>query len=183
MSDALQRVTHTHTSASRSTQYLTFTLANEPFAIPISLVREVVEFHGMTRIPLTTPALPGVLNLRGAVVPLMDLSVRFGRGPTRVGRRTCVVVVELPAGAEVSHVGLTVDSVSEALEVDERQLERRPAFGTGLRADFVAGMLNLSGRFVVVLEVQTVLSLGELEQLVSEGSFEGPSGQRREASA
>jgi purine-binding chemotaxis protein CheW len=172
MGDTIQRITRQDASVSRTSQYLTFMLAEELFAIPISLVREVVEFQGMTRIPLTPAALPGVLNLRGAVVPLVDLSVRFGRAPTRVSRRTCVVVVELSVEAERSHVGVIVDSVSEALEVDENQLERRPSFGTGLRTDFVAGMLNLSGRFVVVLDVQTVLSFEELEQLVSAGSTE-----------
>jgi purine-binding chemotaxis protein CheW len=184
MGEAIQR--RVGEGASRS-QYLTFMLADELFAIPISLVREVVEFQGMTRIPLTPPALPGVLNLRGSVVPLVDLSVRFGRAPTRVSRRTCVVVVELPAQTELSHVGVIVDSVSEALEVEERQLERRPAFGTGLRVDFVAGMLNLSGRFVVVLDVHTVLSFAELEQLVSSGFAEAKSQEgsklQREASA
>jgi purine-binding chemotaxis protein CheW len=166
MGEAIQVRTSQGADVSRTSQYLTFKLAEELFAVPISRVREVVEFQGMTRIPLSPPALPGVLNLRGAVVPLVDLSVRFGRPPTRFSRRTCVVVVELPVEAELSHVGVIVDSVSEALEVDERQLERRPAFGTGLRADFVAGILNLGGRFVVVLDVQTVLCAAELEQLV-----------------
>jgi purine-binding chemotaxis protein CheW len=170
MGEAIQRIQEP--GVSRISQYLTFLLAEELSAIPISLVREVVEFQGMTRIPLSPPGLPGVLNLRGAVVPLVDLSVRFGRPPARSSRRTCVVIVEQMVEAELSYVGVIVDSVSEALEVDERQLERRPAFGTGLRADFVAGMLNLSGRFVVVLDVQTVLSFVELEQLVHDGARE-----------
>lgn len=178
MTAAITKVTRESagTDSARSLQYLTFFLSGELYAVPIETIREVVEFQGLTRIPLAPPAVPGVLNLRGAVVPVVDLSVRFGRAATEVGRRTCVVIVEAETEEGLQAVGLIVDAVSEALEIAAHQLEQRPAFGSGLRADFVAGMLNLEGRFVVVLDMRVVLSLSELEQLVS-GSV-GSSGTR-----
>jgi purine-binding chemotaxis protein CheW len=157
----------THDEEPQSRQYLTFVLAGELYAVPIETIREVVEFHGLTRIPLAPAVVPGVLNLRGSVVPVVDLAVRFGSTATAIGRRTCVVIVETETDEGLQPMGLIVDAVSEALEINPQQLEQRPAFGTGLRRDFVLGMLNLADRFVVVLDMRVVLSLSELEQLVS----------------
>ena len=152
-----------------TSQYLTFTLGTELFAVPIETIREVIEFHGLTRIPLAPAVVPGVLNLRGQVIPIVDLSVRFGRAPTVVGRRTCVIVVEMMFEDAMQPIGVIVDSVSEAREATSVQLEQRPAFGAGIRSDFVAGMLDVAGNFVIVLDVRNVLSMAELESLVSEG--------------
>jgi purine-binding chemotaxis protein CheW len=183
-----QRGTRNHApgeprGAAASCQYLTFTVDHELYAIPIALVREVVEFQSITRIPLSPPVVPGVLNLRGAVVPVVDLAVRFGKQATKVGRRTCVVIVEMRVEEAVQPVGVLVDSVSEALEVSADRLEQRPMFGAGLRAEFVAGMLNLEGRFVVVLELESVLSMSELERLVSGRDFEASPTQTRRLAA
>ena len=166
---ALAKVSPTEERAAVVTsQYLTFTLASELFAVPIETIREVIEFHGITRIPLAPAAVPGVLNLRGQVIPIVDLSVRFGRAPTAVGRRTCVIVVEMMFEEGMQPIGVIVDSVSEALEATPGQLEQRPTFGTGIRSDFVDSMLDVAGNFVIVLDLRTVLSMSELESLVSE---------------
>jgi purine-binding chemotaxis protein CheW len=149
-----------------SVQYLTFTLGAELFALPIAPIREIIEFQGLTEIPLTPAFLRGVINLRGAVVPVIDLSVRFGRAATEIGRRTCVVIVEVGLEDGVHPLGMIVDAVNEVLEVEPGRIEAKPGFGAGLRADFVAGMLNLGGRFVVTLDIESVLSSAELEQLV-----------------
>lgn len=153
--------------ASQTSQYLTFTLGNELFAVPIAPIREIIEFPGLTEIPMTPAFLRGVINLRGAVVPVIDLSLRFGRAATQVGRRTCVVIVEVPHEEGLQPVGVIVDTVSAVLDVEDASIDQRPGFGTGLRTDFVAGMLNLGGKFVVVLDMNNVLSSDELEQLVS----------------
>ncbi|MEC5400241.1 chemotaxis protein CheW [Uliginosibacterium sp. H1] len=158
---------HSGIQAMGTQQYLTFTLGNELFALPIAPIREIIEFPGLTEIPLTPAFLRGVINLRGAVVPVIDLSVRFGRTATEIARRTCIVIVEVNIEDSVHPLGVIVDTVSEVLEVDPNQIEQRPGFGAGLRADFVAGMLNLGGRFVVVLDVSNVLSPDELENLIS----------------
>lgn len=183
MTSALARVASSSASSAEpsSLQYLTFVLASELYAVPIETIREVIEFQGLTRIPLAPAAVPGVVNLRGSVVPVVDLSVRFDKGATQVGRRTCVVIVETETDEGLQAVGLIVDAVSEALEVSPAQLEQRPAFGSGLRGDFVLGMLNLDGRFVVVLDMRAVLSLAELEQLVNVAAgIEGASAGGRE---
>jgi purine-binding chemotaxis protein CheW len=110
--------------------------------------------------------------------------VRIGGPPATIGRRTCVIIVELQVDDGLQPLGVIVDAVSEALQVEARQLEQRPAFGAGLRTEFVAGMLNLSGRFVVVLDLPQILSLTELEQLITKEALASDSApQSREASA
>jgi len=165
-------------------QYLMFTLRDACYAVAIESIREVVELHSLTRIPLAPAVVPGVLNLRGSVVPVVDLSVRIGGPPTVIGRRTCVIIVEMRVDEGLQPLGVLVDAVSEALEVEARQLEHRPAFGAGLPTEFVAGMLNLSGRFVVVLDLAELLALSALEQLVTQEALSGDlSWQKRDASA
>ena len=170
MGQALVRSSSRHGATEGTSQYLTFTLGSELLAVRIGVIREVIELPCLTRIPLTPAEVPGVLNLRGAVIPVIDLAARLGRGPTVFGRRTCVMIVELADAAASAPLGVIVDTVSEALEVAGAQVEERPAFGAGLRPDFVAEMLNLAGRFVVVLDMEQVLSLRELEQLVTDAT-------------
>lgn len=159
--------------SSPTRQYLTFTLGKELFAVAIAPIREIIEFPGLTEVPMTPEFLRGVINLRGAVVPVVDLSVRFGRAATQVGRRTCVVIVEVPHEEGLQPVGVIVDAVSAVLDVNDDSIEERPGFGAGLRTDFVSGMLNLGGKFVVVLEMNNVLSPDELEQLVTSSTSMG----------
>lgn len=167
-----------------ASQYLTFTTGRELFALPIAVIREVVEFNGMTRVPLAPAAVPGVLNLRGAVVPVVDLAARLSRAPTTIGRRTCVIVVETLIEGSLQPMGVIVDAVSEALMVDQQQIEHKPAFGAGLRSEFVASMLRLDGHFVVVLDVDKLLSIAELDALVRESALHerlAPTMSEREA--
>ncbi|HLV16358.1 MAG TPA: chemotaxis protein CheW [Pseudomonas sp.] len=147
-------------------QYLMFTLGRETFGCRIACIREIIECPPMTAIPLTPAFLRGVINLRGAVVPVIDLSVRFERGATRLAERTCIVIVEV-AGAEGAQLlGVIVDGVTEVLEVDTADLETRPSLGAGIRADFVAGMIRQGDQFVLALDMDRVLSGEELERLV-----------------
>lgn len=147
-------------------QFLTFRLGAERFAIAIQAIREIIEFPGLTAIPLTPPFLAGVINLRGAVVPVIDLSVRFGRAKTEVGRRTCIVIAEVAVDSELQPLGVIVDAVDEVVDVDAAQIEMRPNFGAGIRADFVSGMLRQANSFVVALNLDKVLSAEELEQMI-----------------
>ena len=147
-------------------QYLTFTLGKDIFAVEIAPIREIIEYPGLTGIPMTPEFLRGVINLRGAVVPVIDLAVRFGRPLTPVGRRTCVVIVEIAGDTESLPLGILVDGVNEVLEVDAEKVEDRPDFGLGLRPDFVRGMIKREGGFIVILDTSKVLSTAELEKLV-----------------
>jgi len=147
-------------------QFLTLTLGQELFALPIEHIREIIEFGGLTEIPLMPPFLRGVINLRGAVVPVIDLAVRFGREATAIAKRTCIVIVEVAQGERMQLLGIIVDAVNEVLAVEGHQLENRPAFGAGIRADFIAGILKQNEQFIIVLDIPQVLSLDELAELV-----------------
>lgn len=166
--------TRTGDEAVGTCQYLTFMLGTEAFAIPIVHVKEIIEFSGLTSIPLMPSFLRGVINLRGSVVPVVDLQSRFGRGETGIHKRTCVVIVELNQHDETSSIGIMVDAVSEVLSVEVGQIEARPAFGTDIRADFIDGILNLDGRFIITLDIQQVLSVDEMAALVGMGDRNAP---------
>lgn len=147
-------------------QFLTLTLGEELFALPIEHIREIIEFGGLTEIPLMPSFLRGVINLRGAVVPVIDLSVRFGRERTTIAKRTSIVILEVPHGDDLQLLGIIVDAVNAVLEVQPQQLENRPNFGARIRADFIAGILKQNEQFIIVLDIPQVLSLDELAELV-----------------
>lgn len=151
-------------------QYLMFNLSGETYGVGIHAIREIIEYPGVTAIPLAPRFLHGVINLRGAVVPVLDLSVRFGQEPTRINRRTCIVVVEVAQGDNLHMLGVLVDGVTEVREVEPGEVERKPQFGTGLRNDFVIGMLRREQGFIPILDIASVLSLVELETLIEAGS-------------
>jgi purine-binding chemotaxis protein CheW len=149
-----------------SRQFLTFLVGSESFAMPIGSIREIIEFGGLTEVPLMPDFLRGVINLRGSVVPVIDLSVRFGRAPTVEAKRTCIIIMELVQDEQMLLLGVMVDAVSAVLSIGVDHIEPRPSFGAGIRADFIEGMINVSERFIVVLDVQRVLSVDELASLL-----------------
>lgn len=144
--------------------YLIFTLNDDIFAIDILRIREIIEFGTLTEVPMMPETIRGVINLRGAVVPVIDLSARFGRGRTDVAKRTCVVILEVAMGDDDAPqvLGIVVDAVNEVQEIPAEQIEPPPSFGTCLRTDFIAGMGRMAGRFVIILDLARVLSLDEL---------------------
>ncbi|EJM98197.1 chemotaxis protein CheW [Herbaspirillum sp. YR522] len=149
-----------------SRQFLTFLVGRESFAMPIENIREIIEFGGLTEIPLMPSFLRGVINLRGAVVPVIDLSVRFGRAPTVFAKRTCIIIMELEQDGQLLLLGVMVDAVSAVLTLDASTIEPRPSFGAGIRAAFIEGMIRVNECFVVVLDVKEVLSVDELSSLL-----------------
>ena len=153
--------------AEQAGQYLMFTLGSETFACPIHSIREIIECPAMTAIPLSPAFLRGVINLRGAVVPVIDLSVRFERGLTTLGERTCIVIVEIESGDVTQLLGVIVDGVTAVLEVERHDIESKPSLGSGIRAEFVAGMIRRDDLFVLMLDMARVLSNDELEGLVA----------------
>ncbi|MFZ5444619.1 MAG: chemotaxis protein CheW [Myxococcota bacterium] len=160
-------------SSTRSVEkLLTFRVGSEFFAIPIARIREVLQFERITSIPTMPPVVRGVLNLRGSVVPVLDLSVRFGRERIEQGRRTCVVILELQHDEQLLIVGVLVDQVNEVVGVDAANLSRPPSFGASVRSDFVRGVASIGGRFVIVLDVAHVLSVEELANLADLGSLD-----------
>lgn len=146
-------------------QYLIFTLAGETLAIGILAIKEIIEYGELTEVPMMPEAVRGVINLRGAVVPVIDLAARFGRTRTQVSRRTCIVIVEIEEQGSRHDVGVIVDTVNEVLEIAPADIEPAPSFGAKIRTDFIAGMGKVAGRFVILLDIAKVLSLDELGEL------------------
>ena len=146
-------------------QYLTFSVSNETFGIAISAIKEIIEYRAPTDVPMMPPFIRGVINLRGRVVPVVDLSVRFGRPRMDVVRRTCIVILEVQDGEERQQIGAVVDAVSAVVDIPETDIEPPPQFGAKLRADFISGMGKLGEKFVIILSVDRVLSVEELATL------------------
>jgi purine-binding chemotaxis protein CheW len=152
-------------AAADHAQYLTFMLGGEAFAIGILAIKEIIEYGGLTTVPMMPECIRGVINLRGAVVPVMDLSSRFGRAPTAITKRTCIVIVEIDNGGEQQVVGAMVDAVNAVLEIPASEIEPAPSFGAKIRTDFIEGMGKVNGKFVILLKVDKVLSVDEIGEL------------------
>lgn len=147
-------------------QYLTFFIRSEEYAVGILRVKEILEYETVTRVPGTPSHVRGVINLRGAVLPVVDLAAKFGHDETAATRTTCIVVVETRVDRDLLAVGLLADAVSQVIELDSEQIEPPPSFGTGVRIDFLTGMGKLDGRLVLVLELDRVLAPVELLEVV-----------------
>ena len=163
---------HQLAAAGEANQYLTFALSGEMFAVGILNVKEIIEYGNLTEIPMMPAFIRGVINLRGAVVPVIDLSARFGAKVAEIGRRTCIVIVEVQMEEGRHDIGILVDAVSEVLEIPGKEIELPPAFGAKIRADFIAGMGKVNQKFVIILNIQRVLSVDEMAGLANIG--QGP---------
>jgi purine-binding chemotaxis protein CheW len=152
--------------SSETQQFLTFLLGGEMYALGILNVKEIIEYGQLTEIPMMPSTIRGVINLRGAVVPVVDLAARFGGHPSEVQRRTCIVIVEVTQEDQKIDIGIMVDAVSEVLEIARSEIEPPPSFGAKIRADFIDGMGKVSGKFVIILNITRVLSVDEITELV-----------------
>lgn len=153
-----------------SMQYLTFMLGKEMFALNILSVKEIIEYGQLTEVPKMPGFIRGVINLRGAVVPVIDLGARFDKGETQISRKTCVVIVEIALEEDVHTVGVMVDAVNAVLDIEAEQIEPPPSFGTHIRNDFIQGMGKVDERFIIILDVNKVLSLDEIADVVSQNN-------------
>jgi len=142
--------------------HLAFRLGDEVYAIDILRIREIVEYTPPTPVPMMPASVRGVINLRGAVVPVIDLAVRFGHTPTGVGKRTCIVIVETVHADATQVLGLLVDGVNAVMEIADDSIEPAPTFGAKVNTDFIAGMARINGRFVIILDIARVLSIEEM---------------------
>jgi purine-binding chemotaxis protein CheW len=147
-------------------QYLIFTLGREQFAVDILYIKEIIEFSALTEVPMMPGFVRGIINLRGAVVPVIDLMTRFGRGQTEITPRTCVVIVEV-AGDENAVIGVMVDAVCEVIDIDGADIEPPPSFGAHIRPDFIRGMGKINNAFVIMLQLDTVLSVDDMSRLAA----------------
>jgi purine-binding chemotaxis protein CheW len=138
------------------------------YAIPLLGVKEIIEYGGVTPIPTMPEFIRGVINLRGRVVPVMDMSARFGEESTAIGERTCIVILEQDTeGKAQQDMGVVVDGVNAVIDVDLTDIEPPPTFGAKIRTDFILGMWRHEDRFVVVLDLAKVLSVEEITQIAT----------------
>ncbi len=151
-------------------QYLTFVLGGETYAMGILSIKEIIEYGNLTSVPRMPEFIRGVINLRGAVVPVIDLGARFGKHAAGITRRTCIVIVEVANGEETQVVGVVVDAVNEVLEIAGSEIEPAPSFGAHIRADFIEGMGKINDKFVILLNIQQVLSVEEIATLAGQSS-------------
>lgn len=157
-------------SAAEATRYLTFTLQGDAYALDIFHVTEILEQRPLTAVPMTPDFIRGVINLRGRAVPVIDLSLRFGHAETVIGRRTSIIIVTISeaVGAEElmsQQIGVLVDAVNKVVTFTPDDIEPAPAFGAGIRADYISGMAKRDNDFIVVLDIGRVLSLRDIAAL------------------
>ena len=143
-------------------QYLTFRLNGELYAFGILKVKEILEYSGVTRVPMMPDFIQGVINLRGEVVPVINLARRFEMKAQAITKRTCVIIVEVENDGQYQDLGVMVDIVSEVLEIPESDMRNTPGFGARIRTDFIRSMGKLGEDFVIILEEDKVLSVDEL---------------------
>lgn len=165
--------------SSGSERYLTFMLGGEVFALPILDITEIMEYRTLTVVPMMPAFIRGVINLRGRVVPVVDMAARFNRGVTEIARRTSIIIVEVRDGHDgaddtTQDMGILVDAVNKVMHLTSDDIEPPPAFGAGIRADFISGMAKSDGQFIIVLDASRVLSLDEMVHLSRSASAAQP---------
>lgn len=149
-------------SINETVQYLTFKLSSEVFALDVAKVREILELTSITKVPQTPEFMRGVINLRGSVVPVIDMRLKFGMTATEQTVNTCIIVVEVQMEEEVIVLGALADSVQEVIEMEPEQIEAAPHIGTRLNTDFIKGMGKHDGRFIMILDIDKVFTNEEL---------------------
>jgi purine-binding chemotaxis protein CheW len=150
------------TEITETRQYLTFKLGEEVFATDVAKVREVLDFTSITKIPRTPDFMSGVINLRGNVVPVVDLRLCFEMSKTEKTVNTCVVVVEMLLDGEATIIGALADSVEEVIDLEPDQIEPAPKIGTQIRTDFIKGMGKRDSQFIMILDIDRIFSAEEL---------------------
>ncbi len=149
----------------REGKYLTFTLAEEEYGIGILKIKEIIGMMPITTVPRTPGFVKGVINLRGKVIPVMDLRLRFGMEEIEYTERTCIVVVEIEGSSGTVMIGVVVDSVSEVLNIKAEDVEETPTFGSKLDTDYILGMAKMEGGVKILLDIDRVLSEDEISDL------------------
>ena len=149
----------------REGKYLTFTLADEEYGIGILKIKEIIGMMPVTTVPQTPEFVKGVINLRGKVIPVIDLRLRFGMESMDYTERTCIIVVEIDGTSGTVQIGIVVDSVSEVLNIKADEIEDTPTFGTKLKTDYILGMAKMEGGVKILLDINRVLKTEEVELL------------------
>lgn len=157
MSNINQRLVEAREIDSASNQYLSFQVNGQMLAVEILKIKEIIELGRVTVMPMMQQCISGVINLRGSVVPVVDLSARFGQGKTDINRRTCIVILESSRLEDTQVVGFMVEAVSAVVCIDSESIAQPPQFGVGLQTDFLRGIGKVDDEFVLLLNVERLL--------------------------
>lgn len=157
-----------------TTQYLSFKLEDEVFALDISKVREVLDFTTVTKVPRSPEFMRGVINLRGSVVPVVDLRLKFGMSKTERTVNTCIIITEVTVDNETTVLGALTDSVQEVMDLDEEHIEAAPRIGTKLRTEFIKGMGKRDEKFIILLDIDKVFSSDEFARVQGVSTEKSP---------
>ena len=152
-------------------QYLTFSLGDEVFAIDIRSVREIIQYGSLTVVPLMPEFVRGVINLRGAVVPVIDLQSRFGRPVAQMGKKTCVIIFDVGPDGDKVELGLLVDAVSEVIDIAPSKIDPPPQFGTSIAREYILGLGKVGSDFIVILEPERALNIDDMAALAAKGQM------------
>lgn len=156
-----------------TTQFLTFRLEDEIFALDITKVREVLDYTIVTKVPRTPDFMRGVINLRGSVVPVVDLRLKFGMSATESGVNTCIIITEVQVDNETVILGALADAVQEVLDLDAGSIAAPPRIGAKLRTEFIKGMGKQNDRFIIILDIDKVFSIEELSAVRQDDTSSG----------
>ncbi len=146
-------------------QYLTFMIGAEEYAVSLLKVKEIIEYDTITEVPKTPEWVRGVINLRGSVVPVIDLAVKFRQAPSVAGKLTCIVITEVECEGEATVMGVMADSVRQVIDLKPEEIEEPPTFGTRVKVDYLIGMARAGKKFCLILDTEKVLSTDELLEL------------------
>ncbi|MDH5545721.1 MAG: chemotaxis protein CheW [Gammaproteobacteria bacterium] len=146
-------------------KFLSFRLGKENFGIAILNIKEIIEYGSITEVPMMPEFVRGAINLRGHIVPVMDLAIRLSRQSDEISKRTCIVIVEVETNQVVLDVGIVVDAVNEVMDIHPEDIDPAPSFGGSLRTDFIRGMGKMGEKFIILLEIDKVISLEDMHAL------------------
>jgi len=146
-------------------QYLTFMLNTEVYGVNILNIKEIIDHGNITRVPMMPEFISGVINLRGSVVPVVDLAIRFSEKPSERTKRSSIVILEVKYEEQNLEIGVIVDVVNEVLDIFPSDIEPTPSFGTKIRTDFIGGMGKVNNQLLVLLDVEKILSIAELSAI------------------
>ncbi|MDH5232991.1 MAG: chemotaxis protein CheW [Gammaproteobacteria bacterium] len=166
----LSEISEDNETLDASHQYLSFLVDSELYAFSVLDIKEIIEYTTITRIPMTPKHVRGVTNLRGNVVPIIDLAARLDKASSDVTKRTCVIITEIQAESAKIDIGVVIDAINEVFALRQENIEPAPSFGAGIRPEFISGMGKVNDSFVVLLNTEKVLNLEELSELVREQS-------------
>ncbi len=164
-----------------TTQYLTFRLQEEIYAVDVANIREILDFITITKVPKSPEFMRGVINLRGSVVPVIDMKLKFGLPKTEKTVNTCIIVMEISVDGETVIIGSLADAVQEVLEMEPEQIEPAPRIGTRLNTEFIKGMGKRNDQFLMILDIDRLFSFDEISALHDDAELNGP-GRLLEAS-